>query len=366
MVEDKLFNGVFFGKKVLVTGHTGFKGSWLSYWLYKMGAEVYGVSLEPPTIPNHHSLISFHHESYIQNINDFEKLTSIFSKINPDFIFHLAAQPLVRYSYENPIETYTTNVLGTLNVLNASRYLSNLKGVLIVTSDKCYENKEILWGYREYDEFGGKDPYSSSKGCAEILTSSIRSSYFNISDYESKHNVLIASARAGNVIGGGDWADDRIVTDMVKNASRKQNLMLRSPNATRPWQHVLEPLSGYLLIASRIFNRDMQMAEGWNFGPDLNSNCTVKQLVEKSKKYWDRINFELDTRNHPHEAHILMLDITKARKLLNWEPVWNFEQTVGFTINWYRDYYENNKVLTEEHLTQYVHNAKEKGIVWAI
>ncbi len=364
LVNEKLFKNVYAGKKVLVTGHTGFKGSWLSMWLYLMGADVYGISLEASTNPNHLCLLEFPYKSFILDITDRNLLSSALHEINPDAIFHLAAQPLVRLSYANPIETFETNIMGTVNLLNAARTMNNLKAVVIVTSDKCYDNKEWLWGYRENEAFGGKDPYSSSKGCAEIITAAYRHSFFNLDNYCVSHNVLIASVRAGNVIGGGDWASDRIVTDMIAGAVNDHPIFLRFPNATRPWQHVLEPLSGYLLVGENLLEGNKFAADGWNFGPEVESNITVLELVKESKKYWDKIKYALDGGIHPHEANFLMLDSTKAKKLLNWKSVWDFNKTIQNTVDWYRNYYEHDCILTYQQLKSYIKSAKQEGIVW--
>src|SRR3990172_3589879 len=239
---NKLFGGIYKGKKILVTGHTGFKGSWLIYWLQRMGANVFGLALEPSTNPNHLELLNFSYASYIQDINDIDNVKRILTQVDPEIIFHLAAQPLVRLSYEQPYQTYLTNVMGTVNLLEASRNLKNIKVIIVVTSDKCYENKEWIWGYRENDPMGGKDPYSSSKGCAELVTAAFRSSFFN-SEAQSAHGVALASARAGNVIGGGDWAEDRLVPDIVRAFAAGTPAVIRRPDSIRPWQHVLEPLS---------------------------------------------------------------------------------------------------------------------------
>jgi len=364
LVEERLFKGIYFGKKVLVTGHTGFKGSWLSFWLNLMGADVYGISLEPNTVPNHINMLDFQHVSYIQDITDKNALGEIMKAIEPEIIFHLAAQPLVRLSYSNPVDTYQTNVMGTVNVLDEARELKNLKAIVIVTSDKCYDNKEWLWGYRENEPFGGKDPYSSSKGCAEIVTAAYKHSFFNLDMYGIDHKVLIASVRAGNVIGGGDWCFDRIVTDMIRGAVENKPLFIRYPNATRPWQHVLEPLSGYLLVGSNLLAGNINIAEGWNFGPEMDSNLSVLDLVKESQQYWTRIKFEIDKGSHPHEANFLMLDSSKAKKLLGWKPVWDFKNTVQNTIEWYRYYYDLDKVLTLDQLRSYIDEAKRKKIIW--
>ncbi|WP_316838245.1 CDP-glucose 4,6-dehydratase [Pedobacter nutrimenti] len=365
MEIGKLFNGVFNHKTILVTGDTGFKGSWLALWLEKLGARVYGVSLEPNTNPNHFDITERKYKTHIQDINDRGAIASLISEIKPDLIFHLAAQPLVRLSYDDPYNTYLTNVIGTVNVLDASRGCSNLKGVVVVTSDKCYENNEWLWGYRENEPMGGKDPYSSSKGCAELITAAYRHSYFPNNKFGETHNTLIASVRAGNVIGGGDWAVDRIVPDMVKAANQRETLYLRFPNATRPWQHVLEPLSGYLNIGQKLLEGDSKAAEAWNFGPSAESNLTVRELVEESTKLWIDINYEIENKSHVQEANFLMLDSSKANKLLNWKPVWDFKETIKQTIGWYKTYYTLNEVISESQLEQYIKDAINKKTGWA-
>lgn len=362
-----LFGGVYNNKKVLITGHTGFKGSWLTLWLKALGAEVYGYSLAPDCKPNHYNLLKCditENLSDIRNYNEFEKFVF---QTQPDVVFHLAAQALVRKSYEEPIETYTTNVIGTLNLLETCRKVKSVKAIVIITSDKCYENKEWIWGYRENDTMGGYDPYSSSKGCAEILTASYRNSFFNINDYEKKHNVLLASARAGNVIGGGDWANDRLIPDIIKAASENNPSLIRNPNATRPWQHVLEPLSGYLTLGWKLLEGKKDFAEGWNFGPDLNSNITVFEVVKIAKKYWEKINVNYGKETQDaHEAHLLMLDCSKANKLLKWQPVWDIEASIFNTMNWYKYFYEFNNIITQQQIIQYVTDAKNKKIIWAM
>ena len=357
---EKLFGSVYKGKRVLITGHTGFKGSWLAYWLYLMGAEVSGIALEPPTTPNHYDLLNIKIQSYIQDINDFNKTSQLIQKINPDIIFHLAAQPLVRLSYKEPLQTLQTNIIGTANILEASKNLTDLKAIVIVTSDKCYENKEWAWGYRENEPMGGKDPYSVSKGCAELITSAFRHSFYN---YENA--PLIASARAGNVIGGGDWAEDRIITDIVKAASNNDKVYLRFPSATRPWQYVLEPISGYLTLGWKLLNGEKLFADAWNFGPNWENNVSVLNLVTKAKTIWDKIDFDFDKGLHPHEAGFLMLDSSKAIKHLNWRPVWGFNKTLGNTMKWYQAFYENNNVLTQDVLYDYINDAKSLEIEWS-
>jgi CDP-glucose 4,6-dehydratase len=357
---SKLFGSVYKGKKVLVTGHTGFKGSWLALWLKEMNADVYGLALEPNTIPNHYTLLDIGVKSYIQDINDLNGIKEIFQVIKPDIVFHLAAQPIVRISYTDPIDTFKTNIIGSANILEASRYLENLKAVVMITTDKCYDNKEWIWGYRENDPMGGKDPYSASKGCAEIVINSFRCSFFNKSS-----SPLVASVRAGNVIGGGDWAKDRILTDIVTAASRDDSVYLRFPNATRPWQYVLEPLSGYLAIGEELLLGNKNFADAWNIGPNQESNVSVLELVKTAQKYWDKILYDFDKGENPHEAEFLMLDNSKANQLLKWQPVWNFQQTIRYTINWYKEYYNHKKIISKDILYQYITDAQKKQLKWS-
>ena len=283
--DSTLFNGIYNNKTVLVTGHTGFKGSWLCFWLIQMGAKVIGYSLEPPTSPNHFELLNLDMVSVIGDIRDSDKLNAVFAQYQPEIVFHLAAQPLVRLSYKEPVETFETNVIGTLKVFEACRSTKSVRAIVNITSDKCYQNKEWVWGYRENDPMGGYDPYSASKGCAELVTSSYRNSFFNVNEYGKSHNVLLASCRAGNVIGGGDWAKDRLMTDIMVAVSEGKKVVIRNPRATMPWQHVLEPLSGYLMLGQKLFEGKKEFAQAWNFGPGEQGAITVKEVVENIKKY---------------------------------------------------------------------------------
>ena len=363
---QSLFSGIYKDKTVLVTGHTGFKGSWLCFWLKQMGAKVVGYSLEAPTNPNHFELLNLDITSIKGNIKDLEHLNTVFQTYKPDIVFHLAAQALVKYSYENPIETYETNVMGTLKVFEACKN-ANTKAIVNITSDKAYENREWIWGYRETDRLGGYDPYSSSKGCADILTNSYRNSFFNPKDYKKTHNTLLASCRAGNVIGGGDWAKDRLITDIMVSISQNKKVEIRNPNATRPWQHVLEPLSGYLYIGQKLLEEKVEFAEAWNFGPSDEGSITVEEVVQNVKKHWDKIDYEINQApNQLHEANLLKLDCTKANTILKWKDVWDSETTFEKTVKWYKDYYENNKeILTQSDLESYIADAKAKNIEWA-
>ncbi len=363
---QNLFSGIYKNKTVLVTGHTGFKGSWLAYWLNKMGAKVIGYSLEAPTNPNHIELLNLDITSVTGDIRDLSKLNETFARYNPDIVFHLAAQPLVRLSYENPIETYDINVMGTLKVFEACRK-ANVKAIVNITSDKAYENKEWIWGYRENDPLGGYDPYSSSKGCADLLVNSYRNSYFNINDYKKTHSTLIASCRAGNVIGGGDWAKDRLITDIILSVSQNKKVSIRNPHATRPWQHVLEPLSGYLHIGQKLLEEKVEFSDAWNFGPSDEGSISVEQVVKNVKKHWDKIDYEINKDpKQLHEANLLKLDCSKAHILLKWKDVWDSETTFEKTVLWYKEFYQNNKVFTSENLDSYVKNAKNKNLDWSI
>lgn len=363
---ENLFGGIYKEKTVLVTGHTGFKGSWLIYWLHQMGAKVVGYSLEAPTNPNHIELLNLNIISIIGDIRDLNKLNEVFNKYKPDIVFHLAAQPLVKLSYENPIETYETNVIGTLKVFEACRKAS-VKAIVNITSDKAYENKEWIWGYRENDPMGGYDPYSSSKGCADILANSYRNAYFNIREYKRTHNTLLASCRAGNVIGGGDWAKDRLITDIMLSVSLGRKVSIRNPKATRPWQHVLEPLSGYLHIGQKLLEEKVEFGEAWNFGPSDEGSITVEEVVQNVKKHWDKIDYEINSEPYQlHEANLLKLDCSKAHILLKWKDVWDSKTTFEKTVKWYKSYYEENQsILTSEDLIKYIIDAKDKNLEWS-
>ena len=362
-----MFGNNYYGKKVLITGHTGFKGSWLAVWLQTLGAEVVGVALPSDTDPAHFSLLKLDMQSHIGDIRHYEKLEQVIRNTQPEIIFHLAAQPLVRDSYENPLYTLETNVIGTANVLNACRDLKSLKAVVVVTTDKCYENKEWVWGYREIDPMGGYDPYSASKGCAELVTASFRNSYFNLERFGKTHSTLIASARAGNVIGGGDWAKDRLVPDIVRATANYETVMLRNPQSTRPWQHVLESLSGYLTLGAKLLEGDARFAEGWNFAPTQEGDAKVLDVVAKMHSYWPALKYEVhNSATHPHEAHLLKLDCSKANAILRWNNVWDFAKTIEATTNWYRGFYEDGKLATENDIANYTKDAQALFIPWAV
>lgn len=363
MEISKLFGGVYNGRKCLVTGDSGFKGSWLASWLTQMGAEVMGYALPPNTQTNHKTLLQTGYKFVEGNILDYKVLKSVFEEFQPEIVFHLAAQSLVKYSYDNPIETYQTNVIGTLNILEVSRQTESIKAIVNVTTDKCYENREWIWGYRENDPMGGHDPYSSSKGCAELLTQSYRKSFFG----GDTNQILLASVRAGNVIGGGDWSHDRLIPDLIKATTAAKETEIRNPLATRPWQHVLDPLSGYLLLGWKLFEGKKEFAEGWNFGPDLSSNLSVKEIADEAKSSWPKIKYTISSdKNNHHEANLLMLDCSKANKLLKWTPVWDRSETIKKTIVWYKDFYENGILNTEKDIMSYIQDALTKKKVWTL
>jgi len=320
------------GKRVFVTGHTGFKGSWLALWLQQMGAVVKGYALTPPSKPSLFDVarVGEDMQSDIGDIRNLEQLKASMLGFNPDILIHMAAQPLVRLSYREPLETYDINVMGTAKVLEAARSCPNLKAIVSVTTDKCYENKEWVWGYREDEPMGGYDPYSSSKGCAELVTSAYRRSFL------AEQGVGLASARAGNVIGGGDWAEDRLIPDILRAFEKGQPVIIRNPASTRPWQHVLEPLSGYLVLAQALYDHPTAYAEGWNFGPFDEDAKPVSWILDQMVSKWQGARWQLDEAAHPHEAGYLKLDISKAKARLNWQPMWRLEQTLNRIVDWHQ------------------------------
>lgn len=360
-----MFNQFYDGKRVLLTGHTGFKGSWMSEWLIDLGAEVYGYSLEPPTDPSLFEQLKLNGRvnHLIADIRDLKLLKERIAQVNPDLVFHCAAQTLVRLSYVRPVETFTTNVMGSVHVLEALRDYDRKCGVVIITTDKCYENREWEFGYRENDPMGGHDPYSTSKGCAELAVQSYRRSFF------SETNLIkIASARAGNVIGGGDWADDRIVPDVMRALSNNKTIKVRNPDATRPWQHVLDPLCGYLLMGMKLYKGDNKAASAFNFGPHLDSNRSVEELVNYILKYWPGKWENMSGSDNKHEASLLHLQIDKAWHYLNWRPIWDFDKTIEKTVEWYRGVLEKRTDpydITIQQIKEYMEDAKRQGVDWA-
>lgn len=332
-------------KRVFLTGHTGFKGSWMSLWLQEMGAIVKGYALNPNTSPDLFTKadVASGMESEIGDIKDLDTITNSMSSFNPDVLIHMAAQPLVRLSYVEPVDTYTTNVIGTVNVLEAARSCKNLKAIVSVTTDKCYENNEWVWGYRENEPMGGHDPYSSSKGCAELVTSAYRRSFFSSSETPS-----LASARAGNVIGGGDWATDRLIPDILRAFEKSEPVIIRNPLSTRPWQHVLEPVSGYLVLAENLYKKGDEYAEAWNFGPKDDDCKPVGWILDRIVEKWGGgASWELDKNNNPHEAGFLKLDCSKAENRLKWLPKWKLDKTLDYIVNWHQKFLEKSNMKEE-------------------
>jgi CDP-glucose 4,6-dehydratase len=328
------------GKQVFITGHTGFKGSWLALVLQHFGASITGYALDPPTKPSLYELAGLQSllQSNIRDIRDFESLQAALKAAEPEIIFHLAAQPIVLESYKDPLGTYSTNILGTANLLQAARFVPSVRAIVVITTDKCYENREWIWPYRESDRLGGYDPYSSSKACAELVTSSMRNSFFHPDRYD-QHGVAIASVRAGNVLGGGDWARDRLVPDVIRAFLKNEKVILRNPSAVRPWQHVLEPLSGYMLVAENLYREGVEFGETWNFGPEHSDAKPVEWIVRTLCTLWgSEAAYEIEQNPGLHEAHYLKLDWSKARACLDWNPKWNLLTALERTIEWARVY----------------------------
>ncbi len=345
------------GRRVFLTGHTGFKGSWLSLWLQQMGAELTGFALKPSTNPSLFQAADIQSgmKSIIGDVRDLQAIQKAMNEAQPEVVIHMAAQPLVLYSYENPVETYATNVMGTVHLLESVRSCKTVKAVVNVTTDKCYENKEWVWAYRENDALGGYDPYSNSKACSELVTSSYRSSFFNEKSY-SQHGVAIATARAGNVIGGGDWADNRLVPDILRALEAGQPLNIRSPNAIRPWQHVLEPLRGYLKLAQLLVEQGAEYAQAWNFGPGHSDTQTVGWIAQSlCLKFGHNAGWKNDELAKVHEANLLKLDISKAAYRLGWEPKLDLEHALDMIAEWHQAYLQNKQVrqITLDQISQY-------------
>lgn len=363
---SKSFKNVYKSKKVLITGNTGFKGSWLTVWLKMLGADVYGISDKIHTKPSNYEVLNLEDQiiNHFVDINDFESLYNTISEINPDFVFHLAAQAIVKDSYSDPINTFKTNVIGTLNLLEVLKKRNKECIAVIITSDKCYDNVEWLWGYKETDHLGGKDPYSASKACAELVFRTFFESYFS----NTTSKVKIASARAGNVIGGGDWANHRIIPDAVKSWSNKKVLQIRSPNSTRPWQHVLEPLSGYLLLGQKLYENNSLSGESFNFGPKPETNFSVESLLLKMSEFWPDVKWQVVKSDKSiKEAGLLKLNCDKALSMLGWTPNLNFDSTIEFVANWYKEYYSNNSdmlSLTKLQIEEYIETAKNQSLIW--
>lgn len=359
MVEE-CFGGAFSGKRVLITGHNGFKGSWLTCWLQKLGAQVYGISKKPDSEPSHWQLLKLSISQWCADVNDFELIKKIVNKIEPEIVFHLAAQPLVRKSYVEPIHTWHNNVMGSVNVLEACKQQQSVKAIVVVTTDKVYQNLEKGIAFEEDNPLGGFDPYSASKAACELVIQSYRNSFF-----DNDSAPLLASARCGNVLGGGDWAADRLVPDIVRACHCHELLKIRSPAAVRPWQHVLDSLSAYLTLGAALLSRRKSAATGWNFGPDENDRMTTLELLGLLKRHWPELHWQDDTDVVFHEAKLLSLNTEKAKRELNWEPVWNVYSTAEATANWYKAFYKSNEILTSLQIQDYVRSAKSKGLQWA-
>jgi len=355
MVVDPAF---WLGKRVLLTGHTGFKGSWLSLWLQQLGAVVTGYALPAPTNPSLFEIanVGIGMQSIIADVRDAPALVHAIKTVHPDIVIHMAAQPLVRQSYLNPVETYSTNVMGTVNLLEAVRQTSSVRAVVNVTTDKCYENKEWVWGYREDEPMGGHDPYSSSKACSELVSATYRASFFN-AKADVQNGVALATARAGNVIGGGDWAQDRLVPDILRSIENHKPVRIRNPNATRPWQHVLEPLGGYLQLAQALFEQGPAIAQAFNFGPSELDAQPVNWIVDQLTELWgEGASWELDGGNHPHEAHYLKLDCSKAKALLGWQPRWSLGYSLEKIVEWQKEFRRgaNMRDVCQHQIAEYV------------
>ena len=355
-----MFSDAYRGRRVLLTGHTGFKGSWLALWLQALGAEVTGVALAPESTPSHWALLRLGIRSHETDIRDQAALRRIVAEVQPEFVFHLAAQALVRRSYQDPLQTWSTNVMGTANLLDSCRAVPCLNGIVVVTTDKCYQNQEWPWGYRETDRLGGHDPYSSSKAGTELVAASFRSSYFGAAGAP-----LLATARAGNVIGGGDWAQDRLIPDLVRAVAAHKRLQIRSPQATRPWQHVLDCLSGYMTLGQKLLEGETTMADAWNFGPGPEANQTVAAVLDRMAASWPALAWERAVAPQSHEARLLYLDSAKARAQLHWRPVWSLDQALAATADWYRDDAVPVARRSRTQLDRYVDAARSAGLEWA-
>ncbi len=353
------FNDAYIGRRVLITGHTGFKGSWLALWMQQLGAHVTGVALPPDTSPNHWDLLDLDIDDHRLDVRDNESLFRLVADSRPEIVFHLAAQPLVRRSYKDPLETWSTNVMGTVNLLDACRRVDSVRAAVVVTTDKVYENKEWSRGYREMDRLGGHDPYSASKAATEMAVSSFRKAFFNSSDAP-----LLASARAGNVIGGGDWSEDRLIPDVIRAYTGNTSIEIRSLRATRPWQHVLECLSGYLMLGQKLLEGRAEYADAWNFGPGPEGNRTVNDLLNILKEHWPQLAWHPAETPQSHESGLLYLDSEKARVGLGWQPVWILMEAVTMTVRWYQSYIETGRVETRAQLAQYIETARDAGLPW--
>jgi CDP-glucose 4,6-dehydratase len=355
------FGNVYKGRRVLLTGNTGFKGSWLALWLSMLGAKTTGLALDANTTPSHWSLLGLDMDEKRVDVRDARSVAEAVTALAPEVVFHLAAQPLVRRSYQEPLETWSTNVLGTAHVLDACRGLGAGTAVVVITTDKCYRNREWDWGYRENDELGGRDPYSASKAAAELVVSSYRDAFF-----DKAWSPLVATARAGNVIGGGDWSEDRLIPDAARSVASHKTLEIRSPNSTRPWQHVLESLSGYLRLGQKLIEGHRDYADSWNFGPDPNGNRTVEEVLSRLQNSWPGLSWRTVKEPHFSEATLLFLDSSKARRRLGWRPVWSIDESLKATADWYAAYQDHGAIISLDQLDAYVAAATRSGLDWTI
>jgi len=358
----RFFNDIYRDRRVFLTGHTGFKGSWLACWLCRwLGAQVFGFSDNQKTEPHHYSLLkgSLDIDERCGDIRDYESVCRALCGFRPEIVFHLAAQPLVRRSYKEPLETFSVNMLGTANILQAARQCDSVRAVVIITNDKVYENAELRRGYKETDMLGGHDPYAASKAGAEIVVKSFRRSFYGL------ENKLLASCRAGNAIGGGDWAEDRLIPDLVRSAVRGETTFIRMPDAVRPWGHVLELLSGYLLLGQHLLEGKTKFAGAWNFGSNFQSNVTVGEVAHAAAALWNKIRVDVSQDPQPHETTLLMLDSEKAKNHLYWKPVWTLQEAIDVTIDWYRQFYESDQVLTFQQSERFFEDARQRAAVWA-
>ena len=358
-VELTQFRDMYRGRRVLLTGHTGFKGSWLALWLTELGASITGLSLQPPTSPSHWELLGLEFPEHRLDIRDASGVAAIVARAQPEIVFHLAAQSLVRRSYREPVDTWSTNVVGTANVLDACRRTSSVRAIVVVTSDKCYENSDAPRNYRETDPLGGRDPYSASKAAAELVAASYRATFLH-----GENAPLLATARAGNVIGGGDWSEDRLIPDLARAIAAGAALEVRSPDATRPWQHVLEPLSAYLLVGQKLLQGERRCEGAWNFGPAPAKGATVTDVLTRLREFWPGVEWRTTSQPQPREVQSLSLDSSKARADLGWRPVWSLDAALRATAEWYRRYFLDEHTESRSQLQRYVVHARDAGLEW--
>ncbi len=357
-----MFNQVFKNKRVLVTGHNGFKGSWLTQWLSLLESDIFGIALPPLTNPNHWDLLKINlKKEFIVDINNFDKVKTCFEASNPEIVFHLAAQSLVKEGFISPQKTWSTNVLGTANVLECCRLSKSVKAVVVITTDKCYENNEWTWGYREIDRLGGKDPYSASKSSCELVVESYKHSILN-----PNNKIKYATARAGNVIGGGDWSSNRLIPDAIRSVTRGDSIELRSPSSTRPWQHVLDCISGYLLLAENLYLKGNEYSNAWNYGPEDSARKTVEEVIVDLKKHIPNLTWHINSKQATGESGQLHLDSSLVKSKQRWRPVWNYDKSIYETAEWYNMWIKYNKVNTKNNINNYIKDATKEKLIWTI